>query len=144
MDAEEELSLNAAIKEIGRVDRRVRHSARGVGLMFLIVGVATMVYWPVMFLGTGPAQFVAAVFWVGLTIASCVYWYRIRVHDRRMKRIDRYATAAYVATMVGMFAFGSFALPSDPTAGWAAVVVVLAVITGAPLVLAAWMLLAKR
>ncbi|GIH68696.1 hypothetical protein [Sphaerimonospora thailandensis] len=53
MNAEEELSPGQALREVSRVDGRVRDSSRGPGWMFLIVGVATMVYWPIMLLVDG-------------------------------------------------------------------------------------------
>ncbi|MEU8174273.1 hypothetical protein AB0C14_15450 [Microbispora hainanensis] len=133
-----------ALQEIGRVDRRVRHSSRGPGRAYLLVGLATMVYWPAMFLGGRPLPFLAGVGWIVLTVALCVYWARLRVHNRLLKRINGPITAAYVVTMMVPFVVGVWLRPDRPTAGWTAVLVAVSVLAGLPLVYGGLRLMRNR
>ncbi|GIH60041.1 hypothetical protein [Microbispora siamensis] len=123
-----------ALQEIGRVGRRVRHSSRGPGRAYLFVGLATMVYWPAIFLGGHPLPLIAGLGWVVLTVALCVYWARLRVHDRLMKRINGPVSVAYVMTMAVPFVVGVWLLPDRPAAGWTAAFAALSVLAGLPLV----------
>jgi hypothetical protein len=141
MNAEEPLSPDQAMSEVGRVNRRVRDSARGPGWMFVIMGIATIVYWPAMFLGHGPVPSIAGAGWIVMTIAVCVYWYRLEVFERRLMRINNQATAVYVITSLVTFLVGAFLLPDEPTAGWAAFIILLSAVTGLTLLHAAWRLL---
>ncbi|GII55083.1 hypothetical protein Pth03_34720 [Planotetraspora thailandica] len=144
MNADGRLSPDQALREIDRLDRHVRRSARGVALLFLIMGLCTMVYWPAMFLGTGWVPVAAGGAWIVLTVASCVYWARIRVHDRLVARINGLVTAAYVVSTMAVFLFGAFVLPHPLAVGWIAALVVISVIAGLPLIYAAWWIRARR
>ncbi|GAA4208722.1 hypothetical protein [Microbispora amethystogenes] len=130
-----------ALQEIGRMDRQVRRSARGPGRAYLLVGLATMVYWPVMFLGGGVWPLVGALGWVVLTITLCVYWAALRVHDRLLKRVRKPVEAAYVVTMALPFVYGVWLMPSTLTVGSAAVLLALSVLAGLPLVYGAFLLM---
>ncbi|MEZ0072249.1 hypothetical protein [Planotetraspora sp. GP83] len=139
----EELSPDQALQEIGRVDQRVRHSARGGGWMFLIMGVATVAYWPAMFLGRGLVPLAGGVGWVALTIALCVYCTRRRVHDRLFNRTSRSVTAAYAVTTFLVFVFGTFLMPERPSPGWITTLVAISLIAGLPPMYAGWRILGK-
>ncbi|TQS29945.1 cytochrome d ubiquinol oxidase subunit II [Microbispora sp. KK1-11] len=130
----DDFTPDEALQEIGRVGRRVRSSSRGPGRAYLFVGLATMVYWPVIFLGGHPLPLLAGLGWIVLTVALCVYWARLRVHDRLMKRINGPVSAAYVVTMTLTFVVGVWLRPDRPTAGWTAALVALSVLAGLPLV----------
>ncbi|MEV4459140.1 hypothetical protein [Microbispora sp. NPDC049633] len=138
------LTPDEALREIGRVDRRVRYSSRGPGRAYLLVGLATMVYWPAMFLGFHPLPLIAGIGWIVLTVALCVYMARLRVHDRLMKRINGPVSAAYVLTMMLPFVVGVWMLPDRPTAGWTAALVALSVLAGLPLVYGGLRLMRNR
>ncbi|MBP2702739.1 hypothetical protein JOL79_02850 [Microbispora sp. RL4-1S] len=144
MSGDDGLSPDQAVREIGRVDRRVGEASRGPGRMFLILGLATVVYWPAMFLGSGPMPLVAGGGWVVLTIATSVYWWRQDVYSHRLMKVNRQITVAYVAASLVTFAAGAFLMPERPTTGWAALIVGLAVITGVPPLYAAWRLMRTR
>ncbi|WP_182886347.1 hypothetical protein [Microbispora sp. H10885] len=123
-----------ALREIGRVDRQVRRSARGPGRAYLLVGLATMVYWPVMFLGGGVWPLIGGLGWIALTVALCVYWARLRVHDRLLKRVRKPVEAAYVVTMPLPFVYGVWLMPPTLTVGSTVVLLALSVLAGLPLV----------
>jgi hypothetical protein len=144
VNADERLSPDQALREIDPVDGHVRRSARGVALLFLIMGLCTMIYWPAMFLGTGWVPAVAGGAWIVLTIASCVYWARIRVHDRLVARVNGIVTAAYVVTTLIVFLFGTLVLPHPLATGWIVALIAISVVAGLPLIYAAWWILAKR
>jgi hypothetical protein len=112
--------------------------------MFLILGVATALYWSVMFLGGGAAPLAAGACWVVLTIALCVYWYRRAVYEQRLMRINSQVTKGYVVLTLITFAVGVFVAPEEPTGGWAIALVALALATGVPPVYGAWRLLGRR
>ncbi|GAA0355578.1 hypothetical protein GCM10009530_00820 [Microbispora corallina] len=78
-----------------------------------------------------------------LTILITVYWYRRRVHDRLVARLNGPLTAAYTITMAA-FAFGVFLLPDHPAPVWVTALVAVSVVAGLPLVWGAWRLLASR
>ncbi|WP_169944145.1 hypothetical protein [Microbispora sp. H11081] len=141
---EERLTPDEALQEIGRVDQRVRRSSRGPGRAYLFVGLATMVYWPAMFLGFPPVPMIAGIGWIVLTIALCAYMARLQVHDRLMKWINGPISAAYVLTMTLPFVVGVLLLPDEPTGGWTAVVVGLSVLAGLPLVYGGLRLMRNR
>ncbi|MFC0861327.1 hypothetical protein ACFHYQ_03355 [Sphaerimonospora cavernae] len=145
MNAEEGLSPDQALREVSRVDGRVRDSSRGPGWMFLIVGVATMVYWPVEFLTKGVGPAIAGVGWIILTIAACAYWFRLPVYEQRLMRINRQVSVVYVLACLVTFVVGAFVAPRHPTpVGWAVILVVLAVISGAIPLYGSWRLLLVR
>jgi hypothetical protein len=144
MNAEQRLSPDQALREIDRVDQQVRKSAHGVGRLFLIMGLFSMVYWPAMSLGRGVLAGLAGAGCLVLTAASCVYWARMRVHDRYVMWINGRVTVVFVATTLVTFAFVSFVLPDDPGPGWIAAVVVVSVLAGSPLVYAARRIREKR
>ncbi|WP_405084250.1 hypothetical protein [Microbispora sp. NBC_01389] len=121
-----------ALREIGRMDRQVRRSARGPGRAYLIMGLATMVYWPVMFLGSGVWPSIGGLGWIAMTIALCAYWARLRFHDRLLQRIRGPVTVAYVVTMALPFVYGIWLMPHPRTAGSAAVLLALSVLAGLP------------
>jgi hypothetical protein len=128
----DELSAREALSEIDRVDRQVRRSVRGVGWMFLIIGIATVPYWIVMLLGPESVFVIAAPAWVLLTVGTTVYWHRLRVHERRMKRINRWTTVAYVAATLLVCGVGLSLRFTDNIGPWAPLVVGLSVLAGAP------------
>ncbi|WP_203882692.1 hypothetical protein [Planotetraspora kaengkrachanensis] len=141
---EEELSPGQALDEIDRVDRQVRRSARAVARLFLILGLCSMVYWPAVSLGRGLVAGLAGAGWIVLTIASCVYWSRMRVHDRYTMWINSRASAAYVLATLVVFVFVTVFLPDDRGPGWIAVLVAVSVLVGSPLVYAAWRIRGRR
>ncbi|GII33220.1 hypothetical protein [Planotetraspora mira] len=144
MNAEERLSPVQALREIDRVDRHVRRSAQGAGRLFLIMGLCTMVYWPAVSLGRGVVAGLAGAGWIVLTIASCVYWSRMRVRDRYVMWINGRVTVAYVLTTLLVFVFVEVILPDDRGPGWIAALVAVSVFAGSPLVYAAWRISEKR
>lgn len=144
MNAGDGMSPDQALSEIDRVDRRVRHSSRGAGWYFVITGLATIAYWPAMFLGDDPVPDVAAVGWVVLTVVSTVYWVRRRVHNPLVRRLNGPITGAYVVTMLAAFAFCVFVMPERPAPGWVAALVIVSVVAALPLLYAGWRVLTDR
>ncbi|MBX6385646.1 MAG: hypothetical protein IRZ07_22165 [Microbispora sp.] len=129
---DDHITPDEALREIGRVGERVRHSSRGPGWAYLFMGLATMVYWPAMSLGAQPLPLLAGAGWVVLTVALCMYWTRLRVHDRLLTRISRPVSAAYVVATTVPFVVGIWLLPDQPTTGWTAALIAVSVLAGLP------------
>ncbi|WP_436759536.1 hypothetical protein [Streptosporangium sp. V21-05] len=140
----EELSPEEALRRIGEVGRRTRRPARVVGLLYAIVGLGTIVYWPVMFLGPAWSRAVAGVAWITLTVLFVGYLGGMRTQDPEVTRVNRPTgpvTVSYVVLVVVVFVFGMFLLPDAPGGGWSAALIALAACTGVPLFYAAWRVL---
>ncbi|GII79030.1 hypothetical protein Sru01_40120 [Sphaerisporangium rufum] len=139
-----DLSADQALREIGRMRREVRRSENWAGRLFLVAGLAVILYWTAMFLLPDPAPAIAAVLWVALTGASFVYAVRQGVQGAEYRRLEWPVTFAWLATMVGAVLFGGFLLPDEPAGWWVAAALAVALCTAVPPLWAAWWLLRRK
>ncbi|WP_329425528.1 hypothetical protein OG339_35070 [Streptosporangium sp. NBC_01495] len=140
----EELTPEEALRRIGEVGRRTRRPARVVGLLYAVVGLSTVVYWPVMFLGPAWSRLVAGVAWVVLTVLFVGYLGGMRVQDPEVTWANKTkgpVTISYVVLVLVVFVFGTFLLPGEPSTGWSAALIALAVCASVPPFYAAWRVL---
>ncbi|MFI6508264.1 hypothetical protein ACIBCT_11715 [Streptosporangium sp. NPDC050855] len=140
----EELTPQEALRRIGEVDRRARRPARVAGLIYLIVGLATIVYWPVMNFGPAWSQLTVGLLWLVLTVASTWYLGRMSVEDREVTWAGRPTgpvTVTYLGAVAVVFLVGLFLVPDDPGTGWKVALVVLAACASLPPLYAAWRVL---
>ncbi|MGC5012723.1 hypothetical protein ACLQ2R_18325 [Streptosporangium sp. DT93] len=140
----DELTPREALRRIGEIDRRARRPARVAGLIYLVVGLATIVYWPVMNFGPAWSRPAAGLMWLVLTVASTWYLGTMGVEDREVTWAGRGTgpiTLTYVGAVAVVFLVGLFLVPDDPGNGWKAALVVLAVCASLPPFYAAWRVL---
>jgi hypothetical protein len=140
----DELTPQEALRRIDEVGRRTRRPARLVGLLYAVVGLGTIVYWPVMFLGPAWSRIAAGVVWIVLTVLFVWYLGRLGVQDQEVTWANRSTgpvTVSYVVLVTIVFVFGAFLHPGDPGGGWSAALIALALCAGAPPLYAAWRVL---
>lgn len=140
----DELTPEDALRRIGEVGRRTRRPARVVGLLYAVIGLGSIVYWPVMFLGPAWSRLIAGVAWILLTVLFVAYLGGMRVQDPEVTWANAPkspVTIAYVVLVAVVFVFGVFLLPDPPGAGWSAALIALAVCTSVPPLYAAWRVL---
>ncbi|MBG0813005.1 hypothetical protein [Planomonospora sp. ID82291] len=128
-----------ALQQIGAVDRRVRRSVETAGLVYLLAGTVTTVYWTTILLGPRWLQISAAILASVLVGTFARYHEKLGVRDRAIVRASRTGGAvhlAYGAMTVATLIAAFFLRPGDPGGGWTALAVTLAVATGLPLLYA--------
>ncbi|GGL06603.1 hypothetical protein Sme01_66890 [Sphaerisporangium melleum] len=130
------LSPDAAYAEIVRIRRSVGRSAAQIGWIYLLWGIASLLYWPAMFFAPSPVPRVAMVAWLAMTALSVVYAYRQRVYEH--SGLQGRVSLAWVAVMAGVALFGLYVLPDDPSGWWVAAGLALAVVSALPVLYAAW------
>ncbi|MFC4534039.1 hypothetical protein [Sphaerisporangium dianthi] len=135
--AEADMSAGDALAEIGRMRKSVGRSAASTGWLYLVWGVATLLYWPAMFFGSSPIPRVAGYAWMVMTLLTFLGAYRIGVYDRA--RMHWRVALVWVAAMVGVALFG-YAMPEDPTGWWVAGGLVAPVVAALPMLYATWRL----
>lgn len=142
MSANEKMTADDALREIGRVSDTVQRSSRWGGKWFLVMGIASAVYWTAMLFGPDSIRHVAVWGWIAFTVASCVYVFRQGVYNRLLCRLQYPIAGMYLLTMTGAMLFGMLLLPeSDLGPGWIAAGLGVALLSGAPLLYGAWRLL---
>ncbi|MET8047112.1 hypothetical protein ABZU75_05880 [Streptosporangium sp. NPDC005286] len=140
----DDLTPEEALRQIGEVDRRTRRPARVVGLLYAILGLATIAYWPIMYLGPGWSRAVVGVAWVALTVVFAWYLGRMGIQDREVTWANKSTgpvTVTYLVAFLAVFVFGTFFRPDDPGPGWIATLVTLTVCASVPPFYAAWRVL---
>ncbi|MEU8201646.1 hypothetical protein [Streptosporangium sp. NPDC049046] len=140
----DELTPEDALRQIDEVGRRTRRPARLAGLLYVIVGVGTIVYWPVMFLGPGWSRNTAAAAWLVLTVLFVGYLGGMRVQDPEVAWANKATgpvTISYVALVLFVFVFGAFLRPDDPGVVWSAALIALSICASVPIFYAAWRVL---
>ncbi len=112
------LNARAAAAEIDRMSARVREGGRWQGWTWLVIGLATCVF----YVGTGSgyglvADVVGPAFGL-LAIVLCIYAARQHVVDRVGGRIERPVTEAYVTAVVVGVVLKLTVIPSQLTPCW--------------------------
>ncbi len=139
-----DLNPKDALQRIDEVDRRVRRPIRVAGWMFAFVGVATPIYWLLMFFGSFPLTAVAGVGWVTMTAVFVTYVWRLRVRDPELSWVNGNlspVTIAYVVLSLATFLAGTVLLGSEPGPIATTIVIVLALTAGIPPLYGAWRIL---
>ncbi|MEU8378712.1 hypothetical protein [Streptosporangium sp. NPDC048865] len=142
----DELTPEEALRRIAEVDRRARRPVRVVGLLYAVVGLGTIVYWPVMFFGPAWSQTAAGVAWITLTALFVGYLGDMKVQDPEVTWANKATgpvTISYVVLVLVVFAFGAFLRPADPGVGWSAALVALVLCASVPPFYAAWRVLRR-
>lgn len=140
----DEMTPEDALRRIDEVGRRTRRPARLAGLLYVIVGLGTIVYWPVMFLGPIWSRNLAAAAWLVLTVLFVGYLGGMRIQDPEVTWANKATgpvTISYCALSVSVFVFGAFLRPDDPGGVWRAALIALAVCASVPPLYAAWRVL---
>ncbi|MEU4829156.1 hypothetical protein [Streptosporangium sp. NPDC023615] len=140
----DELTPQEALRRIGEIDRRARRPARVAGLMYVVIGLATIVYWPVMNFGPSWSQLTVGLTWLALTVVATWYLGNMSVEDREVTWANRSTgpiTVTYLGAVTVVFLVGLFLVPDDPGNGWKATLIVLAIGASLPPFYAAWRVL---
>ncbi|MFI6452952.1 hypothetical protein ACIBF6_15485 [Streptosporangium amethystogenes] len=140
----DDLTPEEALRRIGEVDRRTRRPARVAGLLYALLGLATIAYWPIMYLGPAWSQAMAGVAWAALTVMFARHLGRMGIEDREVTWANRFTgpvTVTYLVAVLALFVFGAFFRPDDPDGGWIATLVTLAACASVPPLYAAWRVL---
>ncbi|WP_326636557.1 hypothetical protein OG884_24450 [Streptosporangium sp. NBC_01755] len=140
----DDLTPEEALRQIGEVDRRPRRPARVAGLLYALLGLGTIAYWPIMYLGPGWSRATAGVAWIVLTFVFAWHLGRMRVQDREVTWVNKFTgpvTVTYFVAFLAVFVFGTFFRPDDPDGGWIATLVTLAACASIPPFYAAWRVL---
>jgi hypothetical protein len=132
-----------ALRHIDQTDDKVRRSGRWAGRWFLIAGIFSVCYWGAMLLGPDLARTFAGLAVAVFTVGSFVYVFRQRVYTPLTWRLQWPVTMAFVGTTLLATVYG-FVLPDEPGAGWVALTVLVAIVSGAPLIWGAWRLLRAK
>ncbi|MFC4057451.1 hypothetical protein ACFOWE_04055 [Planomonospora corallina] len=136
---EEKFTPEEALRRIGAVDRRVRRSVGTAGLVYLLSGGATIVYWTAILLGPRWLQLSAAILWGALVGMFARYHGRLGVRDRAIAwatRAGGVVHLAYLGMTTATLLVAVFLRPGESGGGWTALAVALAVVTGLPLLYA--------
>ncbi|WP_037969443.1 hypothetical protein [Streptosporangium amethystogenes] len=140
----DDLTPEEALRQIGEVDRRTRRPARVAGLLYALLGLSTIGYWPIMYLGPTWSRAVAGVAWVALTVVFTWHLARMGIEDREVTWANRTTgpvTVTYLVAFLAVFVFGTFFRPDDPDPGWSATLIALAACASVPPCYAAWRVL---
>ncbi|MFC7386696.1 hypothetical protein [Sphaerisporangium rhizosphaerae] len=136
--SETDMSAGEALAQIGRVRRSVGRSAAAMGWLYLVWGVAALLYWPAMFFASSPIPRIAGIAWLAMTALSFVYAYSLGVYGH--SRLHSRVALVWVAVMVGVALFGYYVMPERPSGWWVAAGLAAAVAAAVPVLYAAWRL----
>ncbi|TMR94906.1 hypothetical protein [Nonomuraea basaltis] len=133
MPEHDDLSAEAALREVDRAQGAVRKSSRRVARFYLGMWLGVTGYWLVTLLGPATVKNYATLAIGALTVAGFIHISRQRVYDRRHYRLSFSVTAAFVGTTVIGALYNMFLHPQEPGPLWAVAGVLIALIASAPL-----------
>ncbi|GAA1004391.1 hypothetical protein Aple_072150 [Acrocarpospora pleiomorpha] len=133
MPEHDDLSAEAARREVDRAQGAVRKSGRRGAWFFLGMWLGSTAYWLATLLGSEAVKDYAI--WVpgALVVAGALYLARQQVYGRLQSRLSFSVTYAFVGTTVIGAVYNMFLHPQDPGPLWAVADVLVALIAGAPL-----------
>ncbi|GAA2869669.1 hypothetical protein [Nonomuraea rubra] len=133
MSEHDDLSAEAALREVGRARDTVRKSSRQGAWFFLGMWLGNTAYWLITLLGPEAVRDYAIWVPIALVVAGALYLARQRVYGRLQSRLSRSVTYAFVGTTVIGAVYNMFLHPRDPSPLWVMADVLVALIAGAPL-----------
>lgn len=135
MPGHDDLSAEAALREVDRAQATVRRAGRRGVIFLLSLWLISTAYWLAALLGTGAVQDYSGLgllFVVGVALGARLV-FRERVYSRMMARIIYPVTGAFVGTSVLASLYTMFLHPKEPGPQWLVPDVVVTLIAGAPL-----------
>ncbi|MEO3801286.1 hypothetical protein [Nonomuraea sp. B1E8] len=135
MPEHDDLSAEAALREVNRAQGAVRRTGRRGAIFFLSVWLITTAYWLAELFGPEAVQDYSGLgllLVVGVVLGARLV-FRERVYSRLMSRIVYPVTWAFVGTVVLASLYNMFLHPMEPGPEWVVPDVVVALIAGAPL-----------
>ncbi|MEV2270989.1 hypothetical protein [Nonomuraea africana] len=133
MTGDDNLSADAALREVDRAQGAVRKSSRRGARFFLGMWLGSTGYWLATLLGPETVKNYASLALGALIVAGGVYMVRQRVYDRLLYRLAFPITWASMGTTVVAAVYNMFLHPQDPGPLWAVAGVLVALIASAPL-----------
>ncbi|MGW0806965.1 hypothetical protein [Nonomuraea sp. NPDC002799] len=134
MPEHDDLSAEAALREVDRAQGPVRKSSRWGGYFFLGMGLGSTGIWLAMLLGPAAVTRYANLALGVLVVAGFLYISRQRVYSRVLSRLSYPVTYAFVGTTVIGALYNMFLHPQEPAGPWWVVAdVLVALIASAPL-----------
>ncbi|MEU8246836.1 hypothetical protein [Nonomuraea sp. NPDC048916] len=133
MTDHDDLSADAALREVDRAQESVRKSSRRGARFFLAMWLGSTGYWLATLLGPETVKNYAGLAIGALVVAGGVYIVRQRVYDRLLYRLAFSVTWAFMGTTVVAAVYNMFLHPRDPGPLWGVAGVLVALIASAPL-----------
>ncbi|MEU6715202.1 hypothetical protein ABZ897_27365 [Nonomuraea sp. NPDC046802] len=133
MPERNDLSAEAALREVNRAQGTVQQSSRRVAHLYLAMWLAATAFWLLTLLGPPPIRDNATWLLIALIVAGAFYVPRLRVYGRQQLQRSYSVTAAFVGTSVLAALYNMFLHPQEPSPLWAVADVLVALIAAAPL-----------
>ncbi|MGP3957041.1 hypothetical protein ACTWPT_13650 [Nonomuraea sp. 3N208] len=133
MPEHDDLSAEAALREVDRAQGAVRKSSLRGARFFLGMWLGNTAYWLTTLLGPEAIKDYAIWIPTALVVAGALYMARQRAYGRLLSRLSRSVTYAFVGTTVIGAIYNMFLHPQDPGPLWVVADVLVALIAGAPL-----------
>jgi hypothetical protein len=131
----DDLSAEAALREVDRAQSAVRRSGRRGAIFLLSLWLISTAYWLAALLGAEAVQDYSGLglFLVVGVVLGARLVFRERVYSRLMSRVIYPVTGAFVGTSVLASLYNMFLHPMEPGPEWVVPDVVVTLIAGAPL-----------
>ncbi|TDE37592.1 hypothetical protein E1295_34410 [Nonomuraea mesophila] len=133
----DDMSAEAALREVQRAQDAVRKSSRWGAHFFLATGLGSLGYWLATLLGSAAMADYAALGIGVLVVAAFVYVVRRQVYDQLVSRLSYPITGAFVGTTVVAALYNMFVHPQEPSALRVVAGVLVALVASSPLFYAA-------
>jgi hypothetical protein len=133
MPEHDDMSADAALREVDRAQGAVRKASRRGAYFFLGMWLGSTGCWLAMLLGPETVNNYVNLALGALTVAGFIYISRQRVYDRLLSRLAFPVTYAFVGTTVVAALYNMFLHPQEPGPLRAVAGVLVALIASAPL-----------
>ncbi|WP_433258634.1 hypothetical protein ACQPYK_24200 [Streptosporangium sp. CA-135522] len=133
MSEHDDLSAEAALREVDRAQGTVRKSHRRGAYFFVAMWLGATGYWLATLLGPVTVTNYATLTLGVLTVAGFIYISRQRVYGRLQSRLSFPVAYAFVGTTVIGAVYNMFLHPQESGPLWAVADVLVALIASAPL-----------
>lgn len=133
MTERDDLSAEAALREVDRAQGAVRKSGRRGAYFFLGMWLGATGYWLATLLGPATVTNYANLALGVIIVAGFIYISRQRVYGRSQSRLSYPVTYAFVGTTVIGAVYNMFLHPHEPGPLWVVADVLVALIASAPL-----------